>query len=135
MKSAKYIVVAVAIVSGGTAITAGVSHAAIKNGVCQTGEVCYWDGTGFSGGLYDNNDGNDGKLSDNYFIVTPAISVDNKVSSIRNLGSGGKGMKLYDNNYQSGFLTCAPYGTEYTDLLAASNKTQSNAKASNSGCA
>ncbi len=128
-------------VSAGAALTtaivglvAGTATAAIKDGTCQSGEVCYWEADSFAGGLYDNNDGSDGDLSNNYFIVAPAVTANNAINSIRNLGAGGKSMKLYDGYNGSNFLACSPYGTQYSALGAASNRSSSHYRQSGAGC-
>lgn len=65
---------------------AGEAAAAIKDGNCEWGEVCMYNGFQATGSLYDNDTGWDGNLSNNSYVGT-GVSVDNSISSIQNLSS------------------------------------------------
>ena len=70
----------------GVLIPATAASAAIKDGNCQWGEVCMYNGTQATGSIYDNDTGWDGNLSNNNYPGT-TTSVNNTIGSIQNLST------------------------------------------------
>jgi hypothetical protein len=83
MKRARRAFIAVAVIIG-TTVVAGVTpaSAAIKDSVCDSGEVCWYNGNG-GGDLYDNNNGTDGDLGNNSYPATGG-GVNNTFDSVDN---------------------------------------------------
>lgn len=83
------IAAATALVLTGLGVTAEVASAAIKDNVCNSGEVCWnnresWSApNGALNVLYDNDTGTDGNLSNNTYPVGGA-GVNNTFSSVWN---------------------------------------------------
>jgi hypothetical protein len=107
MKKFKKLTVA-ALVVVGTLAPAAAASAAIKDGVCQGGEVCMYNGTQATGSIYDNDTGWDGNLSNNDYPGT-GTSVNNTIGSIQNLSTAH--MEFHTGFNFVGDSICLPPGT------------------------
>jgi hypothetical protein len=130
---AKKLLLAIAVTAAVSGMVA-VDHASavVKNGICEGNEVCYYDGNNFSFAVYDNDDGTDGNLSNNFFPGTSVV-VNNRFNSINNMGANGVSMKVYDGFNGSVFLACVPYGAGI-NLGTNSDKTSSHTRQTVAGC-